>query len=443
MTKYSEDNIIKEFSKYVSLNVISMIGMSFYILADTFFIANGVGSIGLTALNLVLPLWSLVSGIGLMIGMGAGIRYSIQRGKNNEKGANRVFTHAILMGLIIGIIITAIGLSFSYDIVRILGADDIVAPLAGDYLKTLLSFSCIFILNNIVTAFVRNDNEPNLAMIAMIIGSLSNIVLDYIFIFPFKLGMFGAALATGTTPILSLLILSLHFIRKKNNFKVIKCKVNLLDIKTIISLGVPSFITEFSSGIIILLFNFTILGISNNTGVAAYGIIANLALIVISIFTGIAQGIQPIISKSYGEGKIKNTKTIFKYGLITSISLGIGCYFIGFKFSKEIVNLFNSEGDKVLLSMAIEGIKVYFIAFIIMGINIVTTSFFASINEARESFIISIMRGLIVVIPLIILLPKLFGMTGVWLTIPLAEVITLLISIIFYIKYRKRINYVK
>ena len=407
MTKYSEDNIIKEFSKYVSLNVISMIGMSFYILADTFFIANGVGSIGLTALNLVLPLWSLVSGIGLMIGMGAGIRYSIQRGKNNEKGANRVFTHAILMGLIIGIIITAIGLSFSYDIVRILGADDIVAPLAGDYLKTLLSFSCIFILNNIVTAFVRNDNEPNLAMIAMIIGSLSNIVLDYIFIFPFKLGMFGAALATGTTPILSLLILSLHFIRKKNNFKVIKCKVNLLDIKTIISLGVPSFITEFSSGIIILLFNFTILGISNNTGVAAYGIIANLALIVISIFTGIAQGIQPIISKSYGEGKIKNTKTIFKYGLITSISLGIGCYFIGFKFSKEIVNLFNSEGDKVLLSMAIEGIKVYFIAFIIMGINIVTTSFFASINEARESFIISIMRGLIVVIPLIISLPKL------------------------------------
>lgn len=439
MIKSLKDNILKDFAKYVSLNVISMIGMSFYILADTFFIANGVGSIGLTGLNLVLPLWSLVSGIGLMIGMGAGIRYSIQRGKNNEKGANRVFTHAILMGLIIGIIITIIGLIFSYDIVRILGADEIVAPLAGDYLKTLLSFSCIFILNNIVTAFVRNDNEPNLAMIAMILGSLSNIVLDYVFIFPLKLGMFGAALATGTTPILSLLILSIHFIRKKNNFKIIKCKFSLLDIKTIISLGIPSFITEFSSGIIILLFNFTILGISNNTGVAAYGIIANLALIVVSIFTGIAQGIQPIISKSYGEGKIKNTKTIFKYGLITAISLGIGCYFVGIKFSEEIVNLFNSEGDKVLLSMAIEGIRVYFIAFIIMGINIVTTSFFASINKAKESFIISIMRGLIVVIPLILLLPKLFGMTGVWLTIPLTEVITLIISIIFYLKYRKRL----
>jgi putative MATE family efflux protein len=432
-----KNNILKDFAKYVSLNVISMIGMSFYILADTFFIANGVGSIGLTGLNLVLPLWSLVSGIGLMIGMGAGIRYSIQRGKNNERGANRVFTHAIVMGVSVGLVITIIGIFFSYDIVKLLGADEVVAPLAGEYLKTLLSFSCIFILNNIITAFVRNDNEPNLAMIAMILGSLSNIVLDYVFIFPFKLGMFGAALATGTTPILSLIILSTHFIRKKNNFKLTKCKFSLSYTKSIISLGIPSFITEFSSGIIILLFNFTILRISNNTGVAAYGIIANLALIVVSIFTGIAQGIQPIISKNHGKGEDKNIREIFKYGLITSIVLGIGCYFIGFRFSDGIVNLFNSDGDNILQSMAVDGVKIYFIAFIIMGLNIVTTSFFASINKAKESFIISISRGLIVIIPLIILLPNFLGMTGVWLTIPLAEVITLLISIILYLKYRQ------
>ncbi|WP_288222196.1 MATE family efflux transporter [uncultured Clostridium sp.] len=433
-----KNNILKDFAKYVSLNVISMIGMSFYILADTFFIANGVGSVGLTALNLVLPLWSLMSGIGLMIGIGAAISYAIKRGNNNENGANRVFTHAIKIGLILGIITTVIGLLFSHDIVRVLGADEIIAPLAGDYLRTLLSFSTVFIINNIMTAFIRNDNAPNLAMLAMILGTLSNVVLDYIFIYPFKLGMFGAALATGTTPILSLIILSFHFIRKKNNFKIIKCKINLQDIKRIISLGIPSFITEVSSGIIILLFNFTILSISNNTGVAAYGIIANLALIVVSIFTGIAQGIQPIISKNYGKGNRDNIKTIFNYGLITSVVLGVGCYLIGFKFSEEIVNLFNNEGDIVLLSMAVEGVKIYFIAFIIMGLNIVTTSFFASINEAKESFIISIMRGLIVVVPLILILPNILGMMGVWLTIPLAEFITLIISFIFYLRYRKR-----
>ena len=430
--KNLKDNILRDFAKYVSLNVISMIGLSLYILADTFFIANGVGSIGLTALNIVLPLWSLISGFGLMIGIGAGISYSIKRGKNNKKGANKVFTHAMLFGLAIGVILTIIGLIFSYDIVVILGADEVVAPLASEYLKTLLSFSCVFIVNNIVTTFVRNDNDPNLAMIAMILGSLSNVVLDYIFIYPFKLGMFGAALATGTTPILSLIVLSLHFIRKKNNFKIIKCKVSFTYVKRIISLGIPSFITEFSSGVIILLFNFTILRISNNTGVAAYGIIANLALIVVSIFTGIAQGIQPIISKSYGEGKSKDIKSIFKYGLITSIVLGIGCYLIGLSFSEEIVNLFNSEGDKLLLAMAVEGINIYFAAFIIMGINIVTTSFFASINKPKESFVISMMRGLVIVIPLILVLPNIFDMTGVWLTIPLAEAITILIIIKLY-----------
>lgn len=437
--KSLKDNILKDFTKYVSLNVISMIGLSFYILADTFFIANGVGSIGLTALNLVLPLWSLMSGFGLMIGIGAGISYSIKRGKNSEKGANKVFTHAMLMGVSIGAIITIIGVIFSYDIVVILGADELVAPLASKYLKTLLSFSCIFIVNSIITAFVRNDNNPKLAMIAMTIGSLSNVILDYIFIYPFKLGMFGAALATGATPILSLLILSLHFIKKKNNFKLIKCKINFAYMKRIISLGVPSFITEVSSGLIILLFNFTILKISNNTGVAAYGIIANLALIVISIFTGIAQGIQPIISKSYGEGKIKNIRTIFKYGIITAIILGVGCYLFGLIFSEEIVNLFNSEGDKVLLSMAIGGINIYFSAFIFMGINIVTTSFFASINKPKESFAISMIRGLIIVMPLILLLPNFLGMTGVWLTIPLSEAITLFISIIIYFKYKREI----
>ena len=437
--KSLKDNILKDFTKYVSLNVISMIGLSFYILADTFFIANGVGSIGLTALNLVLPLWSLMSGFGLMIGIGAGISYSIKRGKNSEKGANKVCTHAMLMGVSIGAIITIIGVIFSYDIVVILGADELVAPLASKYLKTLLSFSCIFIVNSIITAFVRNDNNPKLAMIAMTIGRLSNVILDYIFIYPFKLGMFGAALATGATPILSLLILSLHFIKKKNNFKLIKCKINFAYMKRIISLGVPSFITEVSSGLIILLFNFTILKISNNTGVAAYGIIANLALIVISIFTGIAQGIQPIISKSYGEGKIKNIRTIFKYGIITAIILGVGCYLFGLIFSEEIVNLFNSEGDKVLLSMAIGGINIYFSAFIFMGINIVTTSFFASINKPKESFAISMIRGLIIVIPLILLLPNFLGMTGVWLTIPLSEAITLFISIIIYFKYKREI----
>lgn len=431
------NNIFKNFIKYVSFNVISMIGLSCYILADTFFVANGVGSVGLTALNLVLPVYSLVSGVGLMIGMGAGTRYSILRGRNNNKGANEVFTHAIIMGLLIGIILTIIGIFFSYDIAALLGADENINPLAGMYLKTILVFSCAFILNNIMICFIRNDSSPNLSMIAMLLGSFSNIILDYVFIFPFKLGMFGAAFATGLAPILSLMVLSIHLIKKKNNFNFIKCKINKKYIKSIISLGVPSFITEFSSGIIMLVFNFTILDIAKNIGVAAYGIIANLALIVVAIFTGIAQGIQPIISKNHGQGESGNVKKIYHYALITAIILGTICYLIGFIFSKEIISIFNKEQNQILLGMADEGIKVYFIAFFIMGLNIVTTSLFSSINKPRESFIISIMRGCIAIIPLILILPRIWGMPGVWITIPLAELMTLIISIRLYTKNKK------
>ncbi|WP_195263936.1 MATE family efflux transporter [Clostridium sp. 1001275B_160808_H3] len=437
MRKELSNDILKDFIKYVSFNVISMIGLSCYILADTFFVANGVGSIGLTALNLVLPVYSLVSGLGLMIGMGAATKYSIYRGRNNEKKANKIFTHAIILGVLVGLILTGVGILFSYDIASILGADNLVNPLAGMYLKTILMFSCAFIINNIVICFVRNDDNPNLSMIAMLLGSFSNIILDYIFIFPFKLGMFGAAFATGLAPIISLIVLSMHFIKRANNFKFVKCKINMGYIKNIVSLGIPSFITEFSSGVIMLVFNFTILNIANNIGVAAYGIIANLALIVVAIFTGIAQGIQPIISNNYGEGKTKNIKIIYKYALITATGIGLLCYLSGIVFSEEIINIFNKERNQELLSIANEGIKIYFTAFFIMGLNIVTTSFFASINEAKESFIISIMRGLIIVTPLILLLPRLFGIIGVWITIPVAEVSTLLIGIVLYLKYAR------
>lgn len=434
MREELSNTILKNFIKYVSFNVISMIGLSCYILADTFFVANGVGSIGLTALNLVLPAYSLVSGIGLMIGMGAGTKYSIYRGENNYEEADKIFTHAIIIGMLVGLILTIVGMLFSYDIATLLGADDNVNPLAGMYLKTILMFSCAFIINNIIICFIRNDDNPNLSMIAMLLGSFSNIILDYIFIFPFKLGMFGAAFATGLAPIISLIVLSIHFIKKRNNFKFIKCTINKIYIKMIISLGIPSFITEFSSGIIMLVFNFTILNIANNIGVAAYGIIANLALIVVAIFTGIAQGIQPIISKNYGEGKTKNVKVIYKYALITATGIGCLCYLSGMVFSEEIINIFNNEKNKELLYIANEGIKVYFTAFFIMGLNIVTTSLFSSINKAQESFIISIMRGVVAVIPLILTLPRFFGMTGVWITIPLAEIITFFIGISLYIK---------
>ena len=425
------------FLKYVVLNVIGMIGLSCYILADTIFIANGLGSNGLTALNLILPVFSFVNGLGLMFGMGAATRYSVLRSEGNVKAANQCFTEIIIVAFITGTILTVIGIFFPYDISKLLGANSDILPMAGSYLQTILLFSYAFLLNNVMICFIRNDGSPKLSMIAMLAGSLGNIFLDYLFIFPFGLGMFGAAFATGLSPIISLCILSIHIIKKKNNFRFIRSSLHN-NIVRMLSLGIPSFITEFSSGIIMLLFNFTILNLAGNTGVAAYGIIANLALIVVAIFTGIAQGIQPLLSTHYGSGNKQQMNVIYRYAIVFASILGTLFYLISILFPDFIVNIFGNKHDIQLSVLAKSGMKYYFIAFLFMGTNIVTTSFFSSIEKPMQSFLISITRGLLAVIPFIILMPLLFDLTGVWLVIPLVEVLTLLLSIISIIYYRSK-----
>lgn len=424
------NSTLYNFTKYVVLNVIGMIGLSCYILADTIFIANGLGGNGLTALNLILPVFSLVNGIGLMYGMGAATRYTILREEGNSKQANHCFTEIVLTTLITGAVITLIGIFFSYDIAELLGATPDILPMAGIYLKTIAIFSSAFLLNNVIICFVRNDGNPRLSMTAMLVGSFSNIILDYVFIFVLDLGMFGAAFATGLAPIISLCILSMHIIKKKNNFHIIGLTLKR-SLYRMLSLGLPSFITEFSSGIVMLLFNFTILRLSGNTGVAAYGIIANLALIVVAIFTGIAQGIQPLLSTSYGSGNKHELKVIYRYAIILSSALGILFYLLSILFPEFIVSIFNKDHDLLLSELAVNGMEIYFSAFLFMGINIITTSYFASIERPIQSFLISITRGFIAVIPLIIFMPSQLQMTGVWLVIPLVEAITLILSIYY------------
>ncbi len=211
-------NCFKEFVKYSSLNVLGMIGLSCYILADTFFISKGLGTNGLTALNLAIPIYSFIHGSGLMIGIGGGTKYSILKSQNDKEAANRTFTNAVILALGFAIVFFVIGFFFSETIVQMLGADETVFQMSKTYLQVILLFAPMFIMNNVLLCFVRNDGAPQLSMIAMLVGSLSNIVLDYIFIFPFKMGIFGAVLATGLAPVISMFVLSPFSLKRKITF---------------------------------------------------------------------------------------------------------------------------------------------------------------------------------------------------------------------------------
>ena len=425
-----EKNIFKNFAKYVSLNILGMIGLSCYILADTFFVSKALGATGLAALNFSISIYSVIHGTGLMIGIGGATRYSILKSQKEDKRANVVYSTCMKMGIFVGVIFAIIGIFGSKSLALLLGADISTLHLTKTYLTTILCFAPFFILNNILLSFMRNDNNPKLSMIAVLTGSFSNIVLDYIFMFPLGMGMFGAAFATGLAPIIGIGIMSIHFIKGKNNFRLIKNRIRWSSICDISSLGLSAFITEVSSAVVLITFNLVILRLKGNLGVASYGIVANMALVGVSIFTGIAQGIQPLVSQGYGMDNHVVLKKVMKYALITSLSIASLIYLIVFYNANNIIGIFNSEQNFEVAQIAKTGLRVYFLGFFFAGINIIIAMYLSVTESVKDAFIISIARGCIVIVPLVLLLSSILKMTGIWLAFVLTECTVTIITII-------------
>ncbi len=420
------ENIKLKFFKYTSLSILAMIGVSIFILADTYFISVALGPIGLAALNFSIVAFSLLQAVGLMIGIGGAIDFTFKSSNNSLK--NQSFTSSIVLGIIFATMFIIVGSFFSTDLALFLGADKTTLILTKTYITIILWFSPFFIFNNILLAFVRNDNSPKLATTAMIVGSFSNIILDYIFIFPLSMGILGAALATGLSAFISICILLIHFKNGKSNFVLTKSKVKLKDLKNIIVLGLPSFVTEFALTITMFTFNIVIMNILGNIGVAAYGIIANVAIIVIALFTGLAQGIQPLASHYYSISKMDSLKVVLKYSLVTSILMSITIYCSIVIFSSEIISFFNSQNNKELEEIAKTGFKIYFAGFLIGSINIVLVSFYNAIFKIKMAITISVLRSSILLIPFVLILSYTFGIKGVWASFLITEIIVIIIA---------------
>lgn len=424
-----KQSLFKQFFTYVSLNICGMIGLSCYILADTFFVANGLGKNGLTALNLAIPVYSIVHGCGLMLGMGGATKYSIFRGQGNNGKANQTFSSVFVCACMLAFLFVLAGLFLSQPLTLLLGADRDVFSMTYTYLMVILLFASAFMLNDIFICFVRNDGNPGLSMAAMLTGSFSNIILDYVFIFPLNMGILGAVLATGIAPLISMCILSVHGIRKRNHFHWIKHRFSVRLMINILSLGIPSLVTEVASAIVMIAFNSILLSLCGNTGVAAYGVIANLSLVVSSIFTGIAQGTQPITSRAYGRSDRRTMIKALQYAVCCSLVLSVLVYLLFFFGAEMITAVFNKEQDVSLQNIAVSGLKIYFTAIPFAGFNIILSTHFTATEKALPAHVISLTRALFIIVPAAFLLSYAFGMTGVWLSYPATEVIVCLIGI--------------
>lgn len=424
----------REFLMYSSLNVLGMLGLSCYILADTFFVSQRLGSNGLAALNLAIPIYSFIHGSGLMLGMGGATRYSILRNQGKEASGNVVFTQTVLQMICLMALFCFTGLFLAEPAAILLGARGDVLVMSRKYLQVLLLFSPAFLCNEVLLCFVRNDGMPQRSMLAMLVGSFSNILLDYLFLFVCRMGMFGAALATGLAPVISLIILSPCLLHGRVRFRFVLYRLWWKGCWRIPATGFPSLVTEMSSGIVMVVFNFILLGLRGNTGVAAYGIIANLSLVVMAIYTGIAQGIQPMLSKYYGAGDKGRIRQTFRYAVMAAGVLSAVLYLGLFCGADAIVSLFNSGRDALLQGIAVQGMKIYFAAGLFAGWNIVLAVYFASTSYVKQANFISLMRGFALIIPAAFLLSAFGGITGLWLAFPVTECVVAAAGIFSYCK---------
>lgn len=421
-------SITKQFGKYVSQNIFGMLGVSCYIIADTFFIAKAAGTNGITVLNLVLPIFNLIFAIGAMTGVGSATRFTILRAQKDATAEN-YFSNAVFCACILGAVFILAGIFIPDKILAIMGGDETIVALGTGYMRIILMFAPFFMLNHIISSFVRNDDAPSLAMIGTLAGSLFNIVFDYIFMFPMKLGLVGAALATAASPVISIIICSKHFLDKKNTIRFVWSMPSAKRLFQSWQLGVSAFVGEISSGVTTTVFNFLILGLVGNVGVAAYGVIANFALIATAIFNGVSQGSQPLLSEYYGKGDTASVRKILGLSIKTALILAVAVLIVVYLFTTSLVALFNSENSTQMAEYAYMGMRLYFIGFLFAGFNIVGTGFLSATDRSKEAFITSMMRGFVAIIACSLLLASIFGLNGVWVSFAVSECLTALLLI--------------
>ncbi len=434
-------SIFKVFLKYISLNILGQLAYSCYTLADTFFVSARLGTSGLAALNLAFPPFCIISGFGLMIGIGGGTGYAITKARGEDGNADRFFTNAVFLASAFILVFVLAGLLAAGVIAKFFGADSTIFLMTKAYLQIILLCAPAFITNNLLQCFVRNDGNPTLSAAAMITGRASNIVLDYIFIFPLDMGIAGAALATGLAPLISLLVLSPHFIRKKNSFHFVISAPDFKSMKKALSSGMSPFLTETTSGVVMFLFNYIILRLAGNTGVAAFSIITVISLVVVAIYTGLSQGIQPVISRSYGAQNISEVRAVLKHAMAAMLILSAVIYSALYFDTAPIVDILNSDGNERLRQLAEPGLRLYFTVCPFIGFNVVLSTYLISTERSVPAQIFSLLRGFFILIPAAFALAAIWNMTGVWCSYPLTECMVAAAGAVLYItNERKRLD---
>jgi len=427
-------SLFKTFSKYVSLTIVGLISSTIVILVDYIFVAQAMGQDGLAALSLVTPVYTIVLGFGMILGIGGGAKYAEYAAKGEQEEANKHFTLSVKLGAIFSVFLILAGLFFAIPITQLVGAEGYLVHLAADYVRVALLGSPIFLLYFMLLSFERNDNSPKVAMVVGLIASIGNIILDYIFIIVLDLGTGGVVGATLVAMTCSLLFLCIYRLRYKANYAFVRTHFVFSKIRTICAVGAPFLLNVMMYSFLIITFNLTLLRFVGEVGVAAFGIITMLTFLIQQFFEGVGQGMQPIASYCYGRSYSNDLKKLVRYGVLTNIFFAIIAISMTFLFADNVVAFFNAEGVAELANLSGQGIRIYFLALAFFGTTVVAVSFLSVTSSPTFGLAVSILQGGGIAIPLVLIMSRIFGVTGVWATYPLAEFVLSIVSVIFLVR---------
>ena len=426
------DKESKVFFHYLIPAICSTLVTSVYLLVDTLIIGQGVGALGISALNIFMPFFLIFNGLGLLFGIGSGILISAEDGMGNKKKSNQYFITGLVSVVSLALVLSLIWNHYLESLCIFLGANDDTIGLVLEYGKCIMMFAPVFIMSNYLAPIIRNMKNPKLLMCGVLTGSFLNIILDYVFVFPMDMGMFGAALATVIGSVTTVLVLSTHFIKKQNRVKINKETISLKLVTPILKCGFSSLIMEVANGFVIFIFNIQILKYIGNNGIVVYGIISNCVLVGLALFNGVAQAAQPIIATNFGAKESSRVKKVLKYAMITTTIIGISLFAVVFLFTGQVIQIF-VKANAEILSVGIPALRLYLSAFCIMNINILISGYFQSVGKEKIAIYVSIVRGFLLNIILAFVLPSVLPATILWAIVPLSELITL-IGIAFYAK---------
>jgi putative MATE family efflux protein len=422
------ERIGKLLKGYAIPAIIAMTASSLYNIADSIFIGHGVGALAIAGLAITFPLMNLAAAFGSLVGVGASTLVAVKLGQREYEGANKALGNVLTLNILIGIVFTFLCLLFLNPILYFFGAGEHTLTYARDYMEIIL-------MGNVVThtylglnAVLRSSGHPRMAMYATLASVVINCVLNPVFIFGFGWGIKGSAWATVISQVISLVWQILHFADPKQllHFKKGIYRLKAEFVRNMLSIGLSPFLMNLCSCLIVLLINLGLKKYGGDMAIGAYGIVNRIIFLFVMIVMGLNQGMQPIAGYNFGALRFERVVRVTKLTICWAVGVSTFGFLVCHLFPTSIIRMFTADAS--LIRVAVDGLHLVFAVFPVVGFQMVATNFFLSIGMSRQAIFLSLTRQLLFLIPCLIMLPRFFGIWGVWISLPVADLLAFVLT---------------